>query len=201
MSHGFYKKKPLHLGLISVTKVCLVQFLCSFYKIVSSHRMWTRGTGGRGPQDKYEDCGSVQVNLSVLSDSLWPHGLPHARLPHPSPTSGAYLNSCPSSRSSHPTIASSAVPFSGLQFSPTWGSFQMSQFFTTGGQSIGTSASVLLMNIQGWFPLGLTGLISLQSKGFSRVFSSTTVQKHQFFGTQPSLWFDCLIYTWLLGKP
>ena len=122
-----------------------------------------RGTGGQGPQDKYEDCGSVQVNLSVLSDSLWPHGLPHARLPRPSPTSGPYLNSCPSSRSCHPTIASSAVPFSGLQFSPTWGSFQMSQFFTTGGQSIGTSASasVLPMNIQDWFPLAWTSWISL----------------------------------------
>ena len=126
---------------------------------------------------------SVQFSHSVVSDSLWPHGLQHTRLPGPSPTLGAYSNSCPSSQSCYPTI-SSYVPFSShLQCFPASGSFQMSQFFASGSQSIGVSASasVLPMNIKDWFPLGLTGWISLQSKGLSRVFSNTTVQKHQFF--------------------
>ena len=110
------------------------------------------------------------------------------RLPCPSPTPGAYSDSCPSGRWSYPTVSSSVVPFSFvLQSFPASGSFQMSQFFASGGQSIGVSASasVLPMNIQDWFPLGWTGWISLQSKGLSRVFSNTTVQKHQLFGTQP----------------
>ena len=108
-------------------------------------------------------------------------------------TPGVYSNSCPLSRWCHPTISFSVVPFSSrLQSFPASGSFQMSQFFTTGGQSIGVSASasVLPMNTQVWFPLGWTGWISLQSKGLSRVLSNTTVQKHQFFGAQPSLWSD-----------
>ena len=127
---------------------------------------------------------SVQFSHSVVSNSLQPHGLQHARPPCPSPTPGTYSNSCPSSWWCHPTISSSVIPFSSrLQSLPTSGSFQMSQCFTSGGHSIGvsTSASVLLMNIQDWFPLGLTGWISLQSKGLSRVFSDTIVQKHQFF--------------------
>ena len=126
-----------------------------------------------------------------MSNSLWPHGLQHTRLPCPSPTPRVYSNSCPSSRWCHPTISSSVVPFSScLQTFPASGSFPMSQFFTSGGQSIGvsTSASVLPINIQDWFPLGCTGWISLQSKGFSRVFFNTTVQRHQFFSTQLSLW-------------
>ena len=116
----------------------------------------------------------------------------------------AYSNSCPSRRWYHPNISSSVVPFSScLQSFPVSGSFQMSQFFTSGGQSIGASAlaSVLPMNIQDWFPLGLTGSISLQSKGLSRVFSNTTVQKHQFFGAQLSLYSNFHIITWLLEKP
>ena len=120
-----------------------------------------------------------------MSNSLWPHGLQHTRPPCPSQTPGVYSDSYPLSRWCHPTISSSVVPFfSRLQSFPTWGSFEMSQFFTSGGQSIGVSAStsVLPMNIQDWFPLGWTGWISLQSKGLSRVFSNTTVQKHQFFG-------------------
>ena len=128
---------------------------------------------------------------SVVSDSLQSHGLQHARLPCPSPTPGACSNSCPLSWWYHPTISSSVVPFSScLQSFPGSGSFPVSQLFASGGHNIRAlvSASVLSMNIQGWFPLGLTGLISLQSKGLSRVFSNTTVQKHQFFGTQPSLW-------------
>ena len=122
--------------------------------------------------------------------TLQPHGLQHARLPCPSPIPRAYSNSCPSSRWCHPTISSSVVPFSShLQLFSASGSFPMSQFFASGGQSTGVSASasVFPMNIQDWFPLRLTGWISLQSKGLSRVFSSTTVQKHQFFNTQFSL--------------
>ena len=131
---------------------------------------------------------SVQFS-SVMSDSLRPHGLLHVRLPCPSPTPGAYLNSCPSSWWCHPTISSSVIPFSScFQSLLVSGSFQMSQFFLSGGQSIGVSASatVLPMNIQDWFPLGWTDWISLQSKGLSRVFSNTTVQKHQFFSAQLS---------------
>ena len=134
---------------------------------------------------------SVQFSRSVMSDSLQPHGLQHARPPCPSLTPGVYSNSCPLSWWCHPTISSSVIPFSShLQSFPALGSFPMSQFFASGDQSIGVlaSASVLPMNIQDWFPLGLTDLISLLSKGLSRVFSNTTVQKHQFFGTQLSLW-------------
>ena len=128
-----------------------------------------------------------QFSRSVMSDSLLPRGLQqHARLQCPSPTLRACWNSCLSSQWCYPTTSSSVVPFSCLQPFPESGSFPMSQFFQSGGQSIGVSASesVLPMNIQCWFPLGSTGLISLQSKGLSIVFSNTTVQKHQFFGTQ-----------------
>ena len=138
-----------------------------------------------------------------MSNSLQPHGLQHARLPCPSPTPGTCSNSCPSSRWCYPTISSSIVPFSScLQSVPPSESFPVSQFFSSGGQSIGTSASasVLPMNIPDWFPLGLTGLISLQSKGLWRVFSNTTVQKHQFFGAQLSLKSNSQIHTWLLEK-
>ena len=133
--------------------------------------------------------GTSQFSHSVVSDSLQPHGLQHIRLPCPSPTPGACSNSCPSSWWCHPTISSSVIPFSScLQSFPASGSFPMSQLLTSGGQSIGVSAStsVLPMNIQHWFPLGWTGWISLQFKGLSRVFSNTTVQKHQFFGAQLS---------------
>ena len=125
---------------------------------------------------------SVQFSCSVVSDSLWPHGLQHTRPPCPSPTPRVYPNSCPLSQWCHPTILSSVIPFSHLQSFPASGPFQMSQLFTSGSQSIGVSASasVLPMNTQDWFPLGWTGWISLQSKGPSRVFSNTAVQKHQF---------------------
>ena len=132
---------------------------------------------------------SVQFSCSVVSDSFRPHELKHARLPCPSPTPGVYSNSCPSSQWCHPAISSSVVPFSSCpQSLPASGSFPMSQLFVWGGQSIGVSASasVLPVNTQDWPPLGLTGWISLQSKGLSRVFSSTTVQKHQFFSAQLS---------------
>ena len=132
---------------------------------------------------------NFQFSRSVMSDSLWPRGLLHARLPCPSPAPRAYSNSCPSSRWCHPIISFSVVPFSHLQSFPASRSFPMSQLFESGGQSIGASASNLPVNIQDWFPLGLTGWISFQSKGLSRVFSNITIQKHQFFGTQPSLWY------------
>ena len=131
--------------------------------------------------------GSVQFSCSVMSDFLRPHEPQQAWPPCPSPTSRVYPNSCPLSWWCHLTTSSSVFPFSScLQSFPTSGSFQMSQLFALGGQNIGVSASisVLPMNIQDWFPLGWTGWISLQSKGLSRVFSNTTVQKHQFFCTQ-----------------
>ena len=141
---------------------------------------------------------------SVLSDSLRPHGLQHARPPCPSPTPGVCSNSCPLSWWCHPTISSSVIPFSShLQSFPASGSFPMSWLFTWGGPSIGVSAlvSFLPKNTQDWSPLEWTGWISLQSKGLSRVFSNTTVQKHQFFGTQPSSQSNSHIHTWPLEKP
>ena len=146
----------------------------------------------------------VQFSSSVVSDSLRPHGLQHTRPPCPSPTPRVYANSCPLSQWCDPTISSSVVPFSShLQSFPASGSFQMSQLFSSGGQSFGvsTSTSVLPMNIQDWFPLGWTGWISLQSKGLLRVFSNTTVQKHQLFGAQLSLSSNSHIHIWLLAKP
>ena len=146
---------------------------------------------------------SVQFSCSVVSDSFWPHGLQHTRPPCPSPTLEVYSNSCPLSWFCHPTISSSVIPFSRLQSFPASGSLQMSQFFASGDQIIGVSAStsVLPMNIQDWFPLGWTGWIFLQSKGLSRVFSNPTVQKHQFFSAQLSSQSNSHIHTWLLGKP
>ena len=136
-----------------------------------------------------------------MSDALWPHGLQHARFPCPSPSPGVYSNSCPLSWWCPPTISS---PFTScLQSLPASGSFPVSQLFASSSQSIGASASasVLPVNIQDWFPLGLTGLISLQSRGLSRVFSSTTVQKHHFFSTQPSLWSNSQHPCMTIGKP
>ena len=147
---------------------------------------------------------SVQFSLSVASGSLWPHGLQHARLPCLSPAPGVHPNSCASSWWSNPTISSSVVPFfSCPQSLPASESFPMSQLFAWGGQSIGVSASasVLPMNTQDWSPSEWTGWISLQSKGFSRVFSNTTVQKHQFFGAQLSSQSKSHIHTWPLEKP
>ena len=133
---------------------------------------------------------SVQFSHSVVSNSLRPHGLQHARPPYPSPTPGAYSNSCPLCRWCHPTISFSVIPFSScLQSFPASGSFPMSRFFASGGQSISSPTSVLPMNIQDWFPLQWTGWISLQSKGLSGVFFNIIVQKHQFFGAQLSLLF------------
>ena len=139
-----------------------------------------------------------------MSNSLVPHGLQHARLPCPSPAPRACSNSCPLSRWWYPTISSSVIPFSScLQSFPASRYFPGSQFFTSGGQSIGVSASasVLPMNVQNWFPFGWIALISLQSKGLLRVFSNTIAQRHQLFSTPLSLWFNSNIYTWLLEKP
>ena len=131
----------------------------------------------------------IQFSCSVVSNSLRPHGLHHPRLSRPSQTPRACSKACQSNLWSHPIISSSVVPFFCLQSFPASGCFPLSQFFASGGQSVGASASasILPMNIQDWFPLELTGLISLQSKGLSRVFSNTTVQKHHFFSAQLSL--------------
>ena len=147
---------------------------------------------------------SVQFSHSVVSDSLQPHESQYARPPCPSPTPRVHSNSCPSSQWCHPAISSSVVSFSSCpQSLPATGSFPISQLIAWGGQSIWVSAlaSVLPMNTQDWSPLGWTGWISLQSKGLSRVFSNTTVQKHQFFGAQLSSQSNSHINTWPLEKP
>ena len=146
---------------------------------------------------------SVQFSRSVVFDSLQPNESQQARPPCPSPTPAAYSNSCPSSRWCHPAISSSVVSFSSCpQSLPASGSFPMSQLVPRGGQNIGIAAlaSVLPMNTQDWSPLGWTGWLSLQSKGLARVFSNTTVQKHQFFVAQLSLQSDSHIHTWPLEK-
>ena len=150
-----------------------------FTKHISDKRLISRN---------FKSC-TVQFSRYVVSNSLQPHGLQHIRPPCPSPTPGVHPNSCPLSWWCQPTISSSVVPFSCLQFFPASGSFQMSQLFTSGGQNTGVSAStsVLPMNTLDRSPLGWTCWIPLQSKGLSRVFSNTTVQKHQFFGAQLSL--------------
>ena len=149
-------------------------------------------------------CVGVQFQFSpsVVSDSLWPHKLQHARPPCPLPTPGVYPNPCPLSWWCHPAISASVIPFCPQSF-PASGSFQMSQLFASGGHSTGVSAStsVLPVNTQDWSPLGWIGWISLQSKGLSRVFSNTTVQKHQFFSAQLSSQSSSHIHTWPLEKP
>ena len=147
---------------------------------------------------------SVQFSCSVVFDSLRPHESQHARPPCSSPTPRVHSNSCPSSWWCHPAISSSVIPFSSCpQSLPASGSFPISQLFAWSGQSIGVSAlaSVLPMNTQDWSPLEWTGWTSLQSKGLSRVFSSTTIQKHQFFGVQLSSQSNSHIHTWPLEKP
>ena len=147
---------------------------------------------------------SVQLSRSVLSDSLWPHELQHARPPCLSPTPGVHTKSRPSSRWCYPAISSSVIPFSSCpQSLPTSESFPMSQLFAWDGQSTGVSASASFppKKSQGWSPSEWIGWISLQSKGLSSVFSNTTVQKHQCFGTQISLYFNSHIHTWPLEKP
>ena len=155
----------------------------------------------------HEAYGTLALQFSSVAQlcpTLQPHELQHARPPCPSPTPGVHPNTCPLSWWCHPTISSSVIPFSSCpqSFPASW-SFQMSQLFASGSQNIGVSAStsVLPMNTQDWSPLAWTGWTSLQSKGLSSVFSNTTVQKHQLFGTQLSLQSKSHIHTWPLGKP
>ena len=156
---------------------------------------------------KVDVCNTTEfkeLQFSSVALSLWPHGLQHARPPCPSPIPRVYPNSCPLSQWCHPTISSSVIPFSSCpQSLPPSGFFPMSQLFASGSQSIGVSdsSSVLPLNIQDWFPLGWTDWFSLQSKGLSRVFSNTTVQKYQFFGAQLSSQSNSHIHTWPLEKP
>ena len=165
-----------------ICKHFLPFLMFSFHPVEFSYLWWRKGS----------NCDvliSVQFSCSVVSDSLCPHEPQHTRPPWPSPTPRVYPNSCPS-QWCHPTISSSVILFSSCpQSSPASGSFQMSQLFTWGGQNIGVSAStsVLPMNTQDWSPLRWNGWISFQSKGLSRVFSNTIVQKHQFSGAQLSL--------------
>ena len=179
---------------------------CWYYHTMLLFQCWDIGEWRTGQPSRIppvlSEC-SVQFSRSVVPDSLRTHKLQHARPPGPSPTPRVYSNSCSLTRWCHPAISSSVVPFSSCpQSLPASGSFPMCQLFTWGGQSIGVSASasVLPMNTQDWFPLGWTGLISFQSKGLSTVYN-TTVQKHQFFGAQLSLYSKSHIHTWLLEKP
>ena len=183
----------------------LVSFSSVLVRVSPIPREWqvqNRSSVTVGSMNKFQ-FSSVQFSRSVVSDSLRPHELQHARPPCPSPIPGVYPNPCPLSRWCHPNISSSVIPFSFCpQSFPASGSFPMSQLFTLVGQSIGVSAStsVLPMNTQDWSPLGWTGWISLLSKGLSRVFSNTTVHKHQFFVAQLSLESNSHIHTWLLEK-
>ena len=199
---------PMHCsppGFSGIFQEGILEWVAIYFSRGSSQlKDWTRASHIAGRFFTSWATSSVQFSRSVVSDSLRAHKPQHARPPCPLPTPRVYPNPCPLSQWCHPTISSSVVPFSSCpQSFPASGSFQMSQLFASGGQSIGVSAStsVLPMNTQDWSPLGWTGWISLQSKGFSRVFSSTTVQKHQFFSTQLSLWSNTHIHTWLLEKP
>ena len=191
----FSNSLGLHLNCcVHVIKQLLTSHFISFQFLLPTDVVsWVLGA-----------CFSVQFSCSIVSDSLRPHELQHARPPCPAPTPGVYSNSCLSSWWCHPAISSSVVPFSSCpQSFPASGSFPMSQLFPWGGQSTGVSASasVLPMNTQDWSPSGWTGWISLQSKGLSRVFSNTAVQKPQFFGAQLSSQSNSHIHTWLLEKP
>ena len=181
MIHACSLYFSMHSG--ARVKYSVINFKSLTANIAKKEQLWIPGS--RNMSAHY-----CQFSRSVVSGSSRPHRLQHTRLPCPSPTPGAYSNLCPSWRWRHPTVSSSVVPFSShLQSFPASGSLQMRQFFASAGQSIGVSASasVLPMNIQDWFPLGWTSWISLQSKRLSRVFSNTTVQKHQFFSAQLSL--------------
>ena len=174
---------------------------CSTFT-ASSFRIWNSSTGI--PSPPLAMFSSVQFSHSVVSNSLWPHESQQTRPPCPSPTPGVHSDSRPSSWLCHPAISSSVVPFSSCSQSlPASESFPMSQFFTWHVQSTGASglASFLPKKSQGWYPSEWTGWISLESKGLSRVFSNTTVQKHQFFGAQLSSQSNSHMHTWPLEKP
>ena len=185
------------------SRVCTTNY--DYFRVVGMVRMG-RGVVG----DEYEKTGSSQIIKDFLSfccsvtqscPTLQPHRPQHTRLPCPSPSPGVCSNSSSLSQWCYPTISSSVFHFSCPQSLPASGSFPVTRLFSSGGQSIEASASVLPMNIQGWFPLGLTGFITLLSKGLSGVFSNTTVRKPQFFGAQPSLWSNSYICIWLLKRP
>ena len=175
--HSFSSKEQVSFSFMAAVTICSdlgaqEYKVCHGFHFFPFYLPWSDGT---------KQMASIQ---SLLFNSLWRHGIQHTRLHCPSPTPGDCPNWCPLSQWYHPTISSSVIPFSScLQSFPASGSFPRSQFFSSGGQNIGisTSASVPPMNIWDWFPLGLTGLISLQSKRLSRVFSNTTIQKHRFF--------------------
>ena len=197
----------MNQGKLEVVKQEMARVNVSVSRI--SELTWT-GMGEFNSDDHHVYyCGQEplqfnSVQSSVVSNSLRPHELQHARPPCPSPTPGVHIDSCPSSRWCHPAISSSVVPFSSCpQSLPASKSFPTSQVLAWGGQSIGVSASasVLQMNTQDWSPLGWISWISLHSKGLSRVFSNTTVQKHQFFSAQPSSQSNSHIHTWPLEKP
>ena len=190
----FSNSLGFHLnGYVHVIKQLLTSHFISFQFLLPTDVVsWVLGA-----------CFSVKFSSSVMSDSATPW-TQHTRPPCPTPTPGVYSNSCPSSCWCRPAISSSVIPFSSCpQSFPAWGSFPMNQLFPWGGQSTGVSASasVLPMNTQDWSPLGWTGWISSRSKGLSRVFSNTTVQKHQFFGAQLSSQSNSHIHTWPLEKP
>ena len=205
---SFAEQCPLASSFFASTSNLKYACLLLTASSISSNRWWLpskrnvsllKGTQQLKGRDQFS---SVAQSCPTLCDP-WGH-MQHARLPCPSPVPGIYSNSCPLSQWCHPTISSSVVPFSSrLRSFPASGSFLVSQFFASGSQSIrgSASASVLPMNIQDWFPLGWSGWISLQSKGLSRVFSNTTVQKHRFFGAQLSLQSISRIHTWVLEKP
>ena len=179
-------------------------FLRFLNKVLQGLQLSRNGTWRRMETKLRASVSSVQFSHSVVSNSLQPHESQHPRPPCPSPAPGVYSHSCPLSWWCHPAISSSVVPFSSCPQSLSASeSFPMSQFFAWGSQSIGVSAStsVLPMNTQDWSSLGWTGWISLQSKGLSRVFSNTAVQKHPFFSAQLSLHFNSHIHTWPLEKP
>ena len=177
-----------------------------------AHRIWKENwrmeARYESPFLPYEACPLISKSLDLLnqfsnsavSNSLRPHELQHTRLPCPSPILGVCSNSCPPSQWCHPIVSPSVISFSCPQSYPASGSFPMSWLFASGGPIIGASASIFPMNILDWFPLGWTGWIALHSKGLSKVFSNTTVQKHQFFNAQLSLWSNSHIHTWLLEK-
>ena len=194
------KKQCIYLHLKNIVLLRKLTIIWDFTELKSSQQ-WQRSSV-TDHHNKY-NSNSVQFSRSVASDSLRPHESQHARPPCPSPTPGVYPNSCPLSRWCHLTISCSVIPFSSCpQSFPASDSFQMCQLFASGGQRTGVSAltSVLPMNTQDWSPLGWTGWISLQSEGLSRVFSNTTVQKHQFFRAQLSSQSNSHIHTWLLEK-
>ena len=220
--HGFQRRQKPHIKILDprvpgcflasgalwtflllrhISCVCVCVCVC----VCETEKQTDRIILGEGPVVvNVTSFSSIQFSRSVMSDSLQPHEPQHTRPPCPSPTPRVHPNSCPLSRWCHPAISSSVIPFSSCpQSLPASESFQMSQLFASGGQSIGVSASasVLPLNTQDLSPLGWTGWISLQSKGLSRVFSSTIVQKHQFFGTQLSSQSNSPIHTWPQEKP